>query len=295
MSQGAYTRRVMVLLTLCIAMALGTGWLAAATEEEDILPVIQSFQRLGMIDPAAAGSVWMTEESAVEWSDFVRQAGANAMEGIALFGHGYWLTGFGDDGMPFGGLYNPWIGSLIVLEMDRRAVTINRFLLFTVESEPILSLDSQALATDLMARIERADERFADLIQTDLVSDSDAWSEISSRIDDYVPTLGWIYGASPDGSSAQANAQTAIDRFVDGPFDGALSLLRREDPAWLARLFPVYAEVDTDETFVVFSSTESPLDLVSMTVAAKETDDPIRSLSVIRLFDRLTKRGGEDS
>ena len=295
MNQGAYAHRVAVLVILFMAVVLGIGWAASAAEDVDILQVVQSFQRLASLDPAAAGSVWMTDEAAEDWSDFVRRTTTDGTDAMALFGHGYRLTSIHSDGIPFGGLYNPWVASLIAFSLDERATTITGFALFVAEDQPIDSPDAQTFAGELMARIERVDAQLSGIAQTDLAADSASWTQISSKLDEYVETLRWIYGASLDGSTGQANVHASIDRLAAESFDGALSLLRREDEDWLDSLFPVWAVAGSTGTFVAFSSTEQPLDLVSMRVAAGGSSDPIRSVSVIRLFDRLTTRGGEGS
>ena len=291
MGTGGMVRRMALFLLLCLTLC---GILAAAQADDSagMIQVVQSIQRLGMIDASSVAMVWMTDQAATVWSEFAEVAADSGEEAFALFSHNIWLATQDTNSNQIGGLYNPWVGSLIVFVMDPQATLVTASVAILVDTDPLDVSDAQGFAQEAMHRIEQASQRFETIAASGLPESSDI-HQVADRVDQAVLTLRWLYGASEDGSDLQTNTRAALDALESGSQEGALSLLRREDNRWVAELYPVWGSTMGTESFVLLSTTEEPLSFVSLRVSGEVSDDPITSVSVIHLFDRLTTRGGD--
>jgi hypothetical protein len=280
-----------LLLGIVLALSGSLATLADVPNEEAILEVVESFHQLALVDPDAAGAVWMSDAAYPVWHDIIGELTDQTTGSSLWFVHTLSLAEVGDNGVPYGGLYSPWLGVLLVFELDEDVSVVADFSL-QLATEPLRSAsDPMELAEALMASIRQGAAAFEQTLGT-LAStevDEDVRSTVVARITDYTESLRPTYA---NGSPAGQAVEVILNRMVAGRFAGPLSLLKNEDERWIATLIPVWLDSNAGRTFVALGSSYVPLDMVWLEIDDTANAD-VASVSLIRLFNQVTTRGGE--
>jgi len=280
-------RSVLIVILACMALS-GTLGVAQtdATRLEEIVQVVESFRRLAILEPGIAGEVWMNEDTLDDWQDLVEPVERAAVGVSAWFVDAQPLAGVPEDGHPIGGLYSPWTGVLLCFDLDEGATTIEAVSVIAVVDPVESALGPSDLALGLMASLEEGSKAFEGAIEGIGGSGNarDQGRAFSDRVEAYDDLVGNAYGASTVGQAVGR----VIDELSAGIFSGPLALLESEDEEWLSSLAPVWIG---DEGKVALASSAAPLELVWLEI---DEAAEVRSVSLIRLFDRVTTREGDD-
>ncbi len=281
------TFRFCILLSFAVFFAATIPALGAP-DVADIMAVVESFQRLAVLVPDVAGEVWMSDAAYKDWSQFVGQLDDHAIGSAVCFVHAVPLAGESDNGSPYGGLYSPWLGMLLLFQLDENATTITSFSLLQV-TEPIkATADPVELSMALMASIEAGSSAFEGVGVPG--GDGDR-STFVARVGDYDKILTGVYSSeSPVGRTVEG----VLGRLYTGDFAAPLSLLKGEEEYWIASLTPIWFASGAGFSIVALASTASSFNLVWLEI--DEADGgKVESVSLIRLFDSVKTRGGEES
>jgi len=260
---------------------LGT---AAVTE------TLESFRQLAVLDLDVAGAVWMSDGVYDAWHD-----ATNSLRSVDC--GSFWLVHVlplagGAGGAPYGALYSPWLGGLFSFGMDQNAATVTSMALEFEANAVVTASDPTALARALMDSIRLGAAAFDGLggAPTGTEIAKATRTELTSRAKKYASTLTSAYDNSRTGRAVES---TLLD-LAEGEFPGALSLLEDEAEPWIASLTPVWLSSSGGRTIVVLGSSYQPLNLAWI-----EFDDVakahVASVSLIKLFDRVVTRGGEET
>lgn len=259
-----------------------------APDVPDIMVVVESFQRLAVLVPDVAGEVWMSDVAYKDWSQFVDQLDDHAIGIAVCFVHAVPLAGESDNGSPYGGLYSPWLGMLLLFQLDENATTITGFSLLQV-TEPIeATANPVELSMALMASIEAGSAAFEGAVGLGGGGDR---STFVARVGDYDKILTGVYSSeAPVGRTVEA----VLGRLYTGDFAAPLSLLKGEEEYWIASLTPIWFGSGAGSSIVILASTASSFNLAWLEI--DEADGgKVESVSLIRLFDSVKTRGGEES
>lgn len=288
MDQRVWRGRIVSALLACAVLAGASAGVVADVDPVEVLQVVESFRRLAMLEPAIAGGVWMDDTTRSEWRGLVESLTESAIGSSVWLIDAQAFAGTSTNGTPMGGLYSPWIGVLLVLELDETAATIVGFSLEPVDDPIEIALDPFDLALDLMDSIERGAAMFEKVVGAhgEATSADERRSTFAARVAAYDDVVSPAFDPAAMGSGIER----VLDRILAGIYDGPLSLLEGEDVGWIASLTPVWVG---DVEVVVLGSPAEPLNLVWLELRDGAAD--VLSVSLIQLFDRVTTRGGEES
>lgn len=265
-----------------------------ASDTIAIAEVVESFRQLAVLDADAAGAVWMSEEAYDGWSAVVGELDEEPIGWALCFLHTLMFAEASDDGVAYGGLYSPWLGVLLVFELDEIGARMTGFSVQLLD-QPGDAKRPAKLAESLMEGMRLAASEFEQAVgtQTDTGVDGDIRSELADRVAQAGAALAPLYTADTDGVSP---AQSVIKRVVAGESSGPLSLLGREADKWIASLVPVrhYQDAGGGSSVVVLATSYVPLDLVWVNVDLTASCS-VREAALIKLFDSVTTSGGEGS
>ncbi|MBU1050631.1 hypothetical protein KKG90_11485 [Candidatus Bipolaricaulota bacterium] len=282
-------RRAALAFPIALAVCLAVSAIAGAQGLLEITVVIESFQRLAMLEPSVAGDVWMNDAANSDWQRLIADLDDASESGALWFVHTIPFAALHTDGMPYGSLYSPWLGILLVFELDENATIITGLTLQYV-AEPILAgVDPIDLAIALAESITAGAEAFEVLVGTSLQLDTgrDTRSTLKTRVDEHAGSLQPIYAA--DIAISQFIV-AVLDTLVSGRFPDPLSLVRGEDAEWFMQLAPVAWTQEPESAVVVLASSGWAYQLLWLEI----TDNgAVSSASLIRLFDSVTTRGGD--
>ena len=281
--------------TQAISMALVLGicfFVSASTQDSaDVAVVMESFQRLAVMDPDIAGAVWMSDSAYDSWHELLREMDKQASASSLWFVHTLPLTAVSDGGLPYGGIYSPWLGILLVFELDESASTITGFSLEYIADPISAGSDPVNLAVELMDSIGIGAEAFDSTVGLFLEADTGRAERraLAERVGRFAKPLDSMYEA--DTAKAQLIAGI-LESMLTGEFPGHLSLLETQDEAWIAGLTPISSADYADQLVVVLASSVEPYDLVWLEIADDESGAP-RRVTLIQLFESVTTRGSD--
>ncbi|MEW5826988.1 MAG: hypothetical protein AB1778_09185 [Candidatus Bipolaricaulota bacterium] len=260
---------------------------------EDVLQAIESFRRLAVLDPAAAGQVWMSSAVAAAWEIDMGRAVADSVAALALFGHAVpFARGGGEVSPPAGALYSPWVGALLVFSFDARASQVESYSILSAE---VLTREWEEPAPFAVAAMDAIDVAFSQFRRTADGEDTSrevTAQDLRSAVTAASSSLESAYGLVERPTMAQANVATAVDALLAERLEWPLDLLDETSDGWRASLRPVWIATHREATFVVLASPMSPLDWVWLDVSAYAAEPLVRSVSLIRLYESLVTRGG---
>ena len=284
-------RSAALAIPLALVICLTVSAVAGAQGLAEIIVVVESFQRLAMLEPSIAGDVWMRDTAIASWQELIEPLDDKSAGGALWFVHTVPFAASSTDGMPYGSLYSPWLGILLVFALDEDATTIIAATLEYVADPIVPEADPVDLAIALTDSITAGAEAFENLVGTALQLDTarNALSTLEARVSEHAANLQPVYAA--DIAISQSIA-TVIDTLISGQFPGPLSLVEREDEEWFTQLAPVAWTQAPEGSVVVLASSGWPYQLLWLEMAV---DGAVTSASLLRLFDSVTTRGGEDT
>jgi len=257
---------------------------AGGATVEDVVQAIHSFQQLAVLDPSTAGEVWMEGRVASNWDQVVGTAIDDRFEATILFGHLVPFAAADESGVR-AGLYNPWIGLLVLLAFDPLATAVESCSVHAAEALGSEAADPLAFATEAMAAIDAAYDAFAGAAAA---GEELSARDLGDRIDEATKRLGSVYGHD----EADTVLADAIDRLFAEELTEPLTVFGEESEAWMSSLLPLWTSEADSWTFVVLASMASPLDWAWLEIG-HGAGHPIDSASVIRLYDRIVSQGGD--
>lgn len=280
------------LVGIALMMGVSVEAFSDTSDTIAIAEVVESFRQLAVLDPDAAGAVWMSEAAYEGWHDVVGDLNDEPVGLTLCFLHTLMFAEVSDEGIPYGGLYSPWLGVLLVFELDEIGATVKGFSLQLLDQPGDVTRPAE-LAESLMDGMRLAASEFEQAVGIEMgtVVDGAVRSELADRAAKADDSLSLLYIADSEGAEL---ARAVVKRVVAGDVGGPLSLLRGETDNWIASLLPVrYSDIAGEGSIVILASAYVPLDLVWMNV------DPVASGSVheaalIRLFDSVVTSGGEN-
>jgi len=286
---------VIIAFVVGIALMLGVSVeiYADASDTIAIAEVVESFRQLAVFDADAAGAVCMSEEAYDGWSALVGGLDEEPVGWALCFLHTLMFAEVSGDGVPYGGLYSPWLGVLLVFELDEIGARVTGFSLQLLD-QPGDAKRPAELAESLMEGMRLAASKFARSVgmEIDTSVGGDIRSELADRVAKAGAALAPLYATDSDGD---ASAQSVIKRVVAGESSGPLSLLGREPDNWIASLVPVwFQDAGGGSSVVVLATSYVPLDLVWVNVDSTASGS-VREVALIRLFNSVTTSGGEGS
>jgi len=281
---------ILLLWTLvCTPFVIGQ---ASDASMEDVIQAIHSFQQLAAVDPAAAGNVWMEERTASTWRRTVEQAVEDLFDATILFGHLVPLAAADETGVR-AGLYNPWVGMLLLLTFDPLATAVESYSIRSAAQLGDEAGDPLAFATEAMSAIDTVVTAFDAFKSGALPGRELSARDLDRRVEEVAESLLASLGdarTAEDGSSLL----DAIALLFAGELEEPLTLLEAKSTDWVDSLLPLWVRAGATSTVVVLASMESPLDWAWLQVG-DDAERPIESVSVIRLYDRIVTRGGDAS
>ena len=280
-----------ILIAVVLVLSASFGALSQTTDTSAIAEVLESFRQCALVDPDGAGAIWMNEVTYKSWSDLVGEMDDEPV-GLGLFFlHTLMFAEVDDNGVPYGGLYSPWLGALLVFQLDEDGATAVGFSLQLLDRPTDASTPAE-LAELLMDEMRSAASIFEGAVglQAETSIDEDIRAELAERVRDAGTVLAPIYATDSDGVSP---VQTAIRQLVAGDASGPLSILKREPGNWIASLVPTwYQDTDGGSSVVVLATSYVPLNLVWLDVDSA-AGGSVRQAALIKLFDSVTTSGGE--
>jgi hypothetical protein len=261
---------------------------------EDIVQAVHSFQQLAVLDPVTAGEIWMEGETASDWTRFVERSVDDRLDASVLFGHMIPFASADDTGA-YAGLYSPWVGMLLLLDYDPLATVVEAYSIHPAMRLPSDVDDPEAFALAAMAAIDSASAQFDAAAGGEGLPAEMSARDVEGVVDAVRPQLASAYGLIESPSIAQANVETAMDLVFADELAFPLDLLNEIPSIWRNMLLPVWIAEARVATFIVLASPTSPLDWVWLEVSADQVEPLILSVSLMKLYDSLTTRGGEDS
>ena len=286
---------VIIAFVVGIALMLGVSVeiYADASDTIAIAEVVESFRQLAVFDADAAGAVCMSEEAYDGWSALVGGLDEEPVGWALCFLHTLMFAEVSGDGVAYGGLYSPWLGVLLVFELNGAGAKVTGFSLQLLD-QPGDAKRPAELAESLMEGMRLAASKFARSVgmEIDTSVGGDIRSELADRVAQAGAALAPLYATDSDGD---ASAQSVIKRVVAGESSGPLSLLGREPDNWIASLVPVwFQDAGGGSSVVVLATSYVPLDLVWVNVDSTASGS-VREVALIRLFNSVTTSGGEGS
>jgi len=286
---------VIIASVVGIAMMLGVSVeiYADASDTIAIAEVVESFRQLAVFDADAAGAVCMSEEAYDGWSALVGGLDEEPVGWALCFLHTLMFAEVSGDGVAYGGLYSPWLGVLLVFELNGAGAKVTGFSLQLLD-QPGDAKRPAELAESLMEGMRLAASKFARSVgmEIDTSVGGDIRSELADRVAQAGAALAPLYATDSDGD---ASAQSVIKRVVAGESSGPLSLLGREPDNWIASLVPVwFQDAGGGSSVVVLATSYVPLDLVWVNVDSTASGS-VREVALIRLFNSVTTSGGKGS
>jgi hypothetical protein len=270
---------------LFVLIASGYGRPAGAIDVRELAPIAESFRQLAFWDATAAGDVWMTEEAATTWESFVSAALPNQAAAVSLFSHCIVVGDVSSDGTPFAGLFNPWVGALVVFAFSDAASAIEAVAIEIVADGLTETEDANQVALDIMAAIALASDRLDEYLTQpwQSVATETDWQIIANRLIARSAQLRLAYPAEDSPDPDLVLAQDTITGVQSGDLTNLLTVLEDADPLWVQSLLPVCASKTDDGVVLILSSSLEPLHLAWVNISG----GAIQDVSWIRLFDRV--------
>jgi len=286
--------RTLILACSLVSLLPLTG-LADGATAQDVVQAVHSFQQLATLDPVTAGEVWMESRAAKSWRDYAKRAADDVVEAQILFGHAIPFAHATEDGSPVAGLYNPWVGTLILFSYDERASIVEAFSIHEAERLGDQALKPEAFAVDAMAAVDAVSAQFDAFAGAGELPGRMSARDLENAVNAAIAILGTAYGMTDDPTIAQANVVVSIESLFAEELIPPIDLLEEMSDAWRSLLVPVWMAESAETTYVVLASPASPIDWLWLEIATEASAQPIRSASLLRLYDRILSRGGEDA
>jgi len=296
LSERRFPRYAVCVLASVMLVSWLTGAQSASAADgatvEEVVQAIHSFQQLAILDPATAGEVWMEGREASSWKRDVEEAIGDLFEATILFGHMIPLAAADETGV-WAALYSPWVGMLLLFTYDPLATVVTSYSIHPAEKLDDSAGGPLAFATAAMTAIDSIVATFDAFQNGETPREELSARDLGRRVDDATDRLAIAY-ADPEGASEAAPLSSALDRLFAEDLEGPLTILEAESYSWVDSLLPLWIRAEAGSTYVVLASMEAPLDWAWL-----ETDDDasrsIRSVSAIRLYDRIVTREGDES
>jgi len=289
-------------LLLLLLTLVGTSFpiRAEILTSDDVLTVLQSVQWLAAVDVEAAATVWMEADARQEWGRLTDDELASPSLAAAFFDHMLWLVRVTRDGEAFGALYQPWVGALLVLEIDPVAVTVRNLVLRAVPTEEWPQRDPEGLYRSLVASWTAAAETFDRVVRNWGTESADSVGEESWRgmldvLDQQLSTLRTIWSAE-DGTSSDLRETLVglLARVAAADVSGLLAPLADESDAWLELLGPTRVTAEGGQAEAILTSAHNPYLLLWVRI---DLDAGGQAIDEVRLLDLLAPwtetEGGE--
>jgi hypothetical protein len=283
-----------ILLACAATYALPFIGQASEASIEDVIQAVHSFQQLAMLDPGAAGEIWMEGGTASDWKRFVERSVDDLFDAFVLFGHMIPFASATEDGAR-AGLYSPWVGMILLLSFDPLASTVESYSVHPGSRLPYDLEDPATFAASAMVAIDSAAKVFDAFKIGQSPREGLLAEDLGERLDETVGALAALYGAMEQPTEEGEFLASTVDRLFAVELEGPLALLEPEPRTWIDSLLPLWIGKQASLSFVVLASMASPLEWVWLEVDGGNAEAPVRSVSVIGLYDRMVTRGGEAS
>ena len=290
------------LFVLC-GLAIWTwGGAGSAATSDNALWAAQSFQRLAALDVSAAEAIWMTSDVATSWSRLTEVALADSMHTAAFFGHMLWFPWEGPGGTWLVGLVNVWVGGVLILQFNEPATSMIGFHLLTVPMPPINNGSTTDLEESIAQRFSAALSALASGISAwprrgVPESSSSSWSELDSRVSEYLEETRRLL--SPEGLSVWADARTnlaaAQGAWTESDPSGVLAATAALPLAWRQLAIPVWVSEHSDALNVVWSADADPYSLLWVSVKTRVDSEPLHDAAVVDILEAYTASQGGGS
>lgn len=283
-----------ILLTCAVTWIVPVAGWADGADTQGVIQAVHSFQQLAVLDPVTAGVAWMEDRAASDWQRLVESSVDDLFDASILFGHVIPFA-FADDTGAHAGLYSPWVGMLLLLDYDSLASVIESFSIHPATRLPNDLDDPAAFAASAMASIDSAAAVFEAFTGGESPREELSAKDLGQRIDETAEALDALYGAVDQPTENDEALRSAVDRVFADELEGPLALLDSESRDWINFLLPLWMGKQVSSSFVVLASMASPFDWVWLEVDSMRAESPIRSVSMVRLYDRIVTQGGEGS
>ena len=293
MSQRFRKIGFIVLLAISALTVTGLGQSSTPLDVRELASITESFRQLAMWDAAAAGDVWMNEQSVETWTRFIDTALPNQTAMISLFTHAIVLGDVAVDGTPIACLLNPWTGTIVIMAFGGDHGSVSGVAIEIVADSLSETQGAQLIALTLMEAIAHASDRLDTYLEQpwpSLTSEADG-SRITERLVTRSAQLRLAYPAEGVADEALSLARETRLAIQLGNFTDLLTVIEDADPSWIQSLIPVHAEKTGDSFVLILGSNVDPLDLVQLTIS----DGTLQEVAWIRLFDRVITRTEEES
>ncbi len=286
-------------LLLCGILIVVTSLSLGAATATDAVWAAQSFQRLAAHDLPAAQAVWMSSGVSSQWNQLSESALGDLLNAAAFFSHMLWFPAEGPRESWLVGLYNPWIGGLLILQFNDSLTSIEAFALATVEIGPIANERSFEFEESVLSRLADGAAAFEVLVNTwprrgSFEPNLVGWEIVETRLDGYRDELRRLL--SPEGFSvwdaARSNYATAQELLASNDLPTSLILANRLPLNWRQAVTPVWASEHANSMNVLVASDADVYSLLWLSLKTERSDDPVHDVAVIDLFDLLTGIGG---
>ncbi len=286
-------------LVFCGLILLAGSCCVAAATSTDTIWAAQAFQRLAALDLSAAQEVWMPTSIGQQWQEVSEAALADPLDAAAFFGHMLWFPMEGPRGTWLVGLFNPWVGGLLVVQFDEAASQVESYALATIDIDSIANESSLEFEESIRGRLVDGADAFESIATAwprrgGPEPNPVGWDILSGRLEAYREEMRRLL--SPEGFSvwegARANYAAARETLAGEELPDTFLEADRLALVWRQTIIPVWASEHADSLNVVVSADSDPYSLLWLSLKTTSSDEPIHDLAVIDLLDLLVGTGG---